>query len=124
MAGNGVMRIAYKGEVTAQYTGPMVAGRFEGAGVMTYTNGGRYDGEWKGGAKDGEGVELFANGARYDGGWKDNKPSGSGVLIDDRGNRWAGTWLGDCLRQVQGRALPAVGIDTPGCPSYWSGQRQ
>jgi hypothetical protein len=116
MDGPGTLEIDYKGTTTARYDGPMVDGRFEGRGVMTYVDGGRYDGDWQTGAKNGQGTELFADGARYDGGWKDNKASGSGVLVDRHGNHWAGTWLGGCLRRVGGRAMPpAVGIDTAGC---------
>ena len=96
----------------------MNAGKFEGRGIRSYPNGGRYEGDWREGKRTGEGVQKFPNGARYEGSWKDDRASGSGTFIDEKGGAWSGTWLGGCLRRAGGGLRPPIGVGANDCYGY------
>jgi hypothetical protein len=82
--------------------GVFLFGKFNGRGVYTYADGGRYDGEWKDDKAYGRGVMAFANGDRYDGEWKYGMRSGRGVITFASGDRYDGVWKDD---KINGRGV-------------------
>lgn len=64
----------------ATYDGDFKAGKREGFGVMTWSDGSSFHGVWKNDMRH-EGEMTMANGMCYRGGFKDDKFSGSGLLL-------------------------------------------
>ena len=61
------------------YTGDWHAGKRQGRGVMTYSNGDIYDGQWKKDYEDGQGTMKFINGDLYEGHFSKGKLHGKGT---------------------------------------------
>jgi hypothetical protein len=84
------------------YDGETVAGRFNGAGILTTDASDRFDGQWRNGKMTGFGVLLRANGERYAGDWKDSKPNGYGELRRADGSLLSGTFVdGTSIAQIE-----------------------
>lgn len=67
----------------ATYEGSFKAGKREGYGVMTWSDGSTYRGIWKNDIRQ-EGDMHMANGNIFRGTFKDDKFSGQGLLLNDR----------------------------------------
>jgi len=64
-----------KGKITysnATYVGECKKGKREGHGIITYSNGAKYDGQWENDNKEGNGKYITQYGI-YNGIWKDDK---------------------------------------------------
>jgi len=83
------------------YDGEAVAGRFQGAGILTTDASDRFDGQWTDGKMNGFGVLLRANGERYAGDWKDDKPNGSGELRHTDGTMVSGLFVDGKLTKAE-----------------------
>ena len=55
------------------------AGKPNGVGKITFTDGGTYEGTWEDGKITGDGVANYANGVRYEGGFANAMHSGRGT---------------------------------------------
>jgi hypothetical protein len=75
------------------YDGAMIAGHFEGHGILINDKKDRFEGEWKEGKLDGQGSVTHADGSRYDGLWKNDLPNGAGVLTRADGEKLEGEFL-------------------------------
>jgi hypothetical protein len=93
------------------YDGEAVAGRFQGAGILTTEASDRFDGQWTDGRMSGFGVLLRANGERYAGDWKDDKPNGNGELRQADGTLVSGVFVDGKLAQAGTAIKAAAGID-------------
>jgi hypothetical protein len=94
------------------YDGEAVAGRFQGAGILTTDVSDRFDGQWTDGKMTGFGVLLRANGERYAGDWKDDKPNGSGELRHADGTLVSGFFVDGKLAKAEMPA-PASATTVP-----------
>jgi hypothetical protein len=83
------------------YDGETVAGRFNGAGILTTNTADRFEGQWTDGKMNGFGILRRANGELYAGDWKDDKPNGSGELRRPDGSKIDGTFVDGKLSQAK-----------------------
>jgi hypothetical protein len=67
-------------------------GERHGAGIMTWTNGDRYEGEFFNGVRHGHGSLFFADGSEYVGEWECNYMHGSGTRRFVNGDVYVGTY--------------------------------
>ncbi len=94
--GNFAGGVAQDGPVTVRwgdgwsYEGAMMAGHFEGQGVLINDKHDRFEGIWKGGKLNGQGSVTHDNGERYVGEWKNDLPNGAGVLVRADGSKLEG----------------------------------
>jgi hypothetical protein len=65
----------------------------DGKGVMTKSDGGKYDGDWKHSTQDGTGRYEAPDGSWYEGQWKDGKPHGQGQYRRPDGKVFIGEWV-------------------------------
>jgi len=79
----------YKGEVKREY---IIFGDYiiEGVGILTYSDGDKYEGEWKDGQKNGQGTYTWSNGNKYVGEFKNGKQHGQGIFTTPSGNKYVG----------------------------------
>src|SRR3954471_12388584 len=75
------------------YDGETIAGRFNGAGILTTNTTDRFEGVWTDGKMNGFGVLRRANGERYAGDWKNDRPNGNGELRHADGSQVAGLFV-------------------------------
>jgi hypothetical protein len=108
--------VAKDGHVTVRwgngwsYEGDMVAGRFDGQGLLINDKKDRFEGNWKDGKLNGTGSVIHDNGERYDGEWKDDLPNGHGVLIRADGSRLEGEFANG---KFNGGPAPAAMASAP-----------
>ena len=99
------------------YDGETVAGRFNGAGILTTDTSDRFEGQWADGKMMGFGVLRRANGERYAGDWKNDKPNGMGELFHPDGTRLAGTFTdGKLIKAADSQTAAPAKIDTSKVP--------
>ena len=81
----------YKGEVKREY---IIFGDYiiEGVGILTYSDGDKYEGEWKDGQKNGQGTYTWSNGNKYVGEFKNGIQHGQGTLTFPNGKKFKGKW--------------------------------
>ena len=96
-----LLKDSYKGDMNDE-------GLPHGFGVMTYTNGERYEGNWNDGLKEGEGVYTYTNKAIYDGEWSLGLKHGKGKLTFPNGDVYVGDFE-DGFRQGEGELTFAKG---------------
>ncbi len=113
--GNFVGGVAQDGHVTVRwgngwsYEGNMVAGHFDGQGMLVNDKKDRFEGAWKDGKLNGTGSVIHAGGERYDGEWKDDLPNGHGVLTRADGTRLEGEFAnGKFVTAAAGSGAPAA----------------
>src|ERR1700744_412150 len=97
------------------YDGETVAGRFNGAGILTTNTSDRFEGQWTDGKMNGFGVLRKADGERYAGDWKDDKPNGSGELRKADGTILNGVFVDGKLsaqKAAADTAAPVKGATT------------
>lgn len=66
----------------------------DGAGTMTWPDGGAYTGQWKNGSMDGTGTMTWKDGKRYRGSWKNGLFHGWGALGWPSGEWYEGFFSG------------------------------
>ena len=66
-------------EVKSLYIGQFVSDKLSGGGILTHSNGDKYEGQWKDNQADGHGKYTCADGSEYDGDWKADKKHGYGT---------------------------------------------
>ena len=65
---------------------------FNGQGALTFPDGEKYVGEFKDGQRNGQGTQTFADGEKYVGEFKDGLPNGQGTDTFPDGQRYVGEW--------------------------------
>jgi hypothetical protein len=95
------------------YDGETVAGRFNGAGILTTETSDRFEGLWADGKLNGFGVLRRANGERYAGDWKDDKPNGNGELRHADGTLISGVFVDGRLAKSETRAPLKIAATAP-----------
>jgi hypothetical protein len=95
-----------------RYEGPFLAGRKNGHGLLTTTEGDRYDGDFKDDKITGFGVLTLFDGRKYEGQIQDGKPNGQGTLTDGTGT-YTGIWQNGCFSD--GTRTAALGADPATC---------
>ena len=115
--GNFSRGVAEDGHVTVRcgngwsYEGEMVAGHFEGQGVLINDKKDRFEGQWKDGKLNGQGSVTHDDGGRYDGQWKDDLPNGHGVLTRADGSKVEGEFAdGKLTNAVQEEAADVAAV--------------
>jgi hypothetical protein len=104
-----------KGTLTeqgARYEGAFKAGRKNGHGLLTTTDGDRYDGEFADDKMTGRGTLVLSDGRKYEGLLQDGKPNGQGTLTDPSGT-YTGIWQNGCF--ADGTRKAALGVDPTTC---------
>lgn len=87
-----------------QYSGgSRVLGIGSHDGVVTWSDGTRYEGDWHDGKRAGYGVCSYADGTRYAGEWRDDRRTGLGVETDADGTHVQGEWREDKLHGYAAR---------------------
>jgi hypothetical protein len=111
--------VAAGGHVTVRwgdgwsYEGDMVAGHFEGQGVLINDRHDRFEGQWKDGKLNGVGSVTHDNGERYDGEWKNDLPNGHGVLSRADGSKLEGEFAdGKFAGNTPAPAATPASLDT------------
>jgi hypothetical protein len=115
-SGPGIVRFLHNGRQIGGYSGSVKDGKFEGRGILSFTDKFRYDGEWHDGRQHGQGVQVWNEGWRYEGSWRVGKVSGSGTLTAPNGAVFADTWLSGCLRRTASQLRPPIGVGASDCP--------
>ena len=78
-------------EVPCHYVGEVdTDGKRSGYGVLTWSEGGRFEGEWHEDDRSGLGVMTWPDNHRYDGEWRNDHRSGLGVVAWADGDRYEG----------------------------------
>jgi hypothetical protein len=102
--GAGVLQWYRDDALVQRYEGPLVAGKPEGRGTMSYSGGlARYDGEFHLGKRQGQGVLTYPNGMRLAATFDNGEPSGE-VQVSGGGFDYVGGWL-EGKPHGQGRAV-------------------
>lgn len=83
------------------YTGRCTAGVPDGAGVVLFRSGDRYEGSFEQGKMHGTGTWTYASGDRYSGQWSKGLRQGDGTYTWARGSKYNGAFVAD-VRQGQG----------------------
>jgi hypothetical protein len=99
--GTGTLEWRYGGGEMDRYEGEYRAGKMDGRGRYSWSNGKQYDGEWKAGQLHGRGRYQWPDGSVYEGEWRHDQRNGRGVLTYANGNRYEGDWV-DGLYEGQG----------------------
>ena len=68
------------------------AGKREGRGIHTYSDGAKYAGAWKDGKPHGKGTYTFPDGRKYEGAWGGGKYNGQGTFTFSDGAKYVGAW--------------------------------
>jgi len=84
-----------------RYEGEFKKGKFNGNGVLYYSNKSYYKGEFQDDAKEGNGTETYPNGSVYTGQFSKDKPHGKGVLVKGEYS-YEGEFV-DGLKEGQGK---------------------
>ena len=79
----------------SSYTGFFKSGRFDGQGVLNYSNGNKYQGQFKSGKRNGLGLFSYYNGSTFLGNYLDNEKSGFGIFTYKNGGIFYGNWHTD-----------------------------
>ena len=74
------------------YVGEWLGERMHGKGVLTDTDGGKYEGFFYENKKTGRGRYTYMNGEIYEGEWKDDEKEGYGTLYKLDGATYSGEW--------------------------------
>lgn len=73
----------YRGWKESTYIGEMRGGKNNGRGVLTWSDGGRYDGEWKNNKREGKGIWITVDGEKCEGVWHNQEMVGQGKTNKD-----------------------------------------
>ncbi|AJQ93254.1 C13 family peptidase [Gynuella sunshinyii] len=73
------------------YNGPLVDGRFEGEGVLSYPGGRRFEGHFHLGMLSGQGHLILEDGSEYHGEFAHGMPNGQGTWHYKNGTVYSGT---------------------------------
>lgn len=107
--GAGVL-VSAKGD---RFEGAWKDGQLNGRGSVAWTNGDRYEGDWVAGKAEGHGVQVWADGQTYDGAWHDDQPNGQGIVTRKDGTQFTAMFL-DGKRQVaEAATAPAAPAAAP-----------
>ena len=87
--------------VTGIYTGQCTAGVPDGAGIVQFRGGGRYEGSFKEGKMHGLGTWVYASGDRYSGRWAFGTRHGEGTYTWKGGSKYTGNFVAN-VRQGAG----------------------
>ena len=98
------------------YDGETVAGRFNGAGILTTSTSDRFEGQWTDGKMNGFGILRRSNGERYAGDWKDDKPNGAGELRRVDGSKIDGTFVDGALQLAKSSSDTAQPVKVAPAP--------
>jgi len=85
-----------------------------GWGVMTWTDGNRYQGEWKDDKREGNGILIWANGSKYDGEWRSSKIEGKGLHTLPNGDTLNGDWRNGKAHGHCHMILKSIGFESEG----------
>jgi hypothetical protein len=71
----------------------------EGDGIMTYSNGDKYNGNWRNDKREGLGDMTYTNGDKYNGEWVEDKREGEGSMTYGDGTpSYTGIWINDRIK--------------------------
>jgi hypothetical protein len=91
------------------YEGEWLDGKYNGNGLLLFSEGDIYKGEFKDGEFCGEGeYKSITNNWHYKGNWKKGKFSGKGIYVCPAGNTYNGDYLND-LRNGYGAFVYKIG---------------
>ena len=90
------MLVWQAGDEQQTYEGEMRDGRLNGRGTYTFSLNSRYDGDFKDDDFDGKGTRTQP-GIRYEGQWRAGKKHGRGTLTTMNGDRYEGEFRDDAL---------------------------
>ncbi len=91
--GDGVVQWFLDGKEDDRYEGHVGMGWADGHGVLTKTDGSKYDGDWKHSVQEGNGRYDAPDGSFYEGQWKNGKPHGQGQYRRPDGKVFIGEWV-------------------------------
>jgi hypothetical protein len=69
----------------SKFEGEFKDGEYHGKGIFTFANGSTYKGEYKNGKYHGKGNFSYANGSKYEGEFKNSKHHGRGTFTFEKG---------------------------------------
>ena len=91
-----------------------MAGKKQGHGIFTYSNGDFYEGMYENDLKHGQGTYNHKDGNRYRGAWFAGKQHGVGTFFGNNGNRYEGAAPWCLVLNPQGSSLTPKPILTCG----------
>jgi len=84
------------------YDGEFKNDRYEGTGVMTWSNGAKYVGQFLNNNKHGVGKEWYGQGDRFEGEYKDGTMDGRGQYVKADGTAIKGMWSqGQLVKSIE-----------------------
>jgi hypothetical protein len=96
--GQGIVQWFEDGKPQSTSEGTYQDGKLEGRGILTWSDGTRYEGGLVSSRVSGHGVFYFASGGRFEGELRDGLPNGYGTLTHN-GVSYAGNWTNGCFKQ-------------------------
>jgi hypothetical protein len=91
--GEGVLQWYLNGQADDRYEGNLDMGWAAGHGVLSRSDGSKYDGDWKESNQHGNGRFEAPDGSWYEGQWKMGKPHGQGQYRRPDGKIFIGVWI-------------------------------
>jgi len=92
---------AWRADTT--YEGQYEAGRYNGAGTLSFPDGSKYVGDFRDGKRNGIGTWSYPDGTKMRGFWKDGRMDGVGGITCPDGTWYIGVWKdGDVVRVAKG----------------------
>ena len=84
----------------SQFEGQFERNKFNGYGIVQFSDGSSYFGEYKNNEKSGIGTYTWENGCQYQGEWKNGKPNGLGIFIDNKSRFYEGEWKNGMMNGI------------------------
>lgn len=113
--GTGVLQWFLGAKVDQRYAGAVRAGRPNGRGTYTWSDGTWYEGEFRDYEMTGHGLMMSPNGDWYRGEWHDGRANGQGTAQFVDGFTYVGIWRDGCI--YKGKYTAWMGSTEEECES-------
>ena len=84
----------------SRFEGQFEKNKFNGYGIVMFSDGSSYFGQYKNNEKWGLGTYSWENGCQYQGEWKNGRPNGLGIFIDSKDKYYEGEWKNGMMNGI------------------------